>query len=61
MDLRRAIKRWLGDGKAQGWSPKPLKDREESLERFCWWLEHEEKAPVTLASLTPAVVRSFLA
>jgi site-specific recombinase XerD len=61
LDLRRAVQRWLGDGKAQGWSPRTLKDREEALERFCWWLEHEERTSPTLAALEPASIRSFLA
>lgn len=55
------MKRWLGDGKAQGWSPKTLQDREETMERFCWWLEHEEELTPTLAALEPATIRSFLA
>jgi integrase/recombinase XerC len=31
------------------------------MQRFCWWLEHEERASPTLDALTPATVRSFLA
>jgi site-specific recombinase XerD len=60
-DLRRAVSRWLGDGKAQGWSPNTLRDRKSGMERFLWWLEHEEKAAPTLAALEPAAIRSFLA
>lgn len=54
------MKRWLGDGKAQGWSPKTLQDRHETMERFCWWLEHEEKVSPTLGALDPATIRAFL-
>lgn len=61
LELSRAIRRWLGDGKAQGWSPQTLQDREETMQRFCWWLEHEEKAPAILAPLEPSAIRSFLA
>ncbi len=61
VDVRRAVKRWLGDGKAQGWSVKTLTDREQTMERICWWLENEAKETCTLDALTPAVVRTFLA
>ena len=52
------MKRWLGDGKAQGWRPRTIQDREETMERFCWWLEREARLPV---ALDPANIREFLA
>jgi hypothetical protein len=55
-----AVEMWLSDGKAQGFSDKSIKDREGSLRRFCWWLENEEEAPLTLEALTPERIR-FLA
>lgn len=60
VDLKRAVIRWLGDGKAQGWSPRTIKDRDETMARFCWWLENEEKVPPTLDKLSPATIRTFL-
>jgi len=36
VDIGRAVKRWRGDGKAQGWSPKTLTDREKTMQRFLW-------------------------
>lgn len=59
-DLRRAISNWLADGKAQGWSPRTLHDRQKTMDRFCWWLENEAGAPASLSSLTPACIRAFL-
>lgn len=61
LDLTRAATRWISDGRAQGWSARTLKDRTQMLERFCWWLEHVESLPTTLESLSPTVLRSFLA
>jgi site-specific recombinase XerD len=60
-DLKRAITTWLADGKAQGWSQRTVNDRQQTMERFCWWLENEEEAPLTLDSLTLARIRAFLA
>lgn len=60
-DLRRAIKGWLADGQAQGWSPRTVEDRRKTMERFCWWLEHEDEAPVAISSLDPGCIRRFLA
>lgn len=60
-DLRRAVERWLADGRAQGWSPRTVLDRRQAMERFCWWLEHEEEAAAQLAALTPTRIRAFLA
>lgn len=60
-DLRRAVQRWLSDGKAQGWSATTLRDRQNAMERLCWWLENEEETSPTLDALTPSRVRSFLA
>src|SRR5262249_50747205 len=59
-DLQRAIASWLADGRAQGWSARTVEDRRQTMERFCWWLEHEEAAPLALSALTPTRVRSFL-
>jgi hypothetical protein len=42
-DLRRAVSRWLSDGRSQGWSPRTLSDRQGAMARFCWWLENEEE------------------
>jgi site-specific recombinase XerD len=52
---------WIADGKAQGLSPATLRERRQTLARFAWWLEHEEGLPLALASLTPLVMRRFLA
>lgn len=60
-DLSRSISRWLADGKAQGWSPRTLKDRAQNLQRFTWWLEHVEGEPAVLDSLSPSLIRAFLA
>src|SRR5687767_4672560 len=60
-DLRRAVHRWLADGKAQGWSQRTQQDRLQAMERFCWWLENEAEASASLAALTPAQIRAFLA
>ncbi|MFN3649730.1 MAG: tyrosine-type recombinase/integrase [Armatimonadota bacterium] len=60
-DLRRAVAVWLSDGKAQGWSPRTLRDRETAMERFCWWLENEAEVSATLAALSPLQIRAFLA
>jgi site-specific recombinase XerD len=59
--LRQAISSWLADGKAQGWSPRTLRDRRQTRARFCWWLEKEERVAVAPAALTPARIRAFLA
>lgn len=61
LDLRRAVTRWLGDGKAQGWSPRTINDRQDTLDRYCWWLENEARITPTLAAVAPDVVREFLA
>jgi integrase len=61
VDLRRAVHHWLADGKAQGWSGRTLTDRLQAMERFCWWLENEAEAQASLAALTPATIRAFLA
>lgn len=60
-DVRRAAATWIADGKAQGWSAATIRDREQALERFCWWLENEAKCGVGLAELSPTRVREFLA
>lgn len=60
ISLRRAVDRWLADGRAQGWSPRTLGDRRHNLEKLAWWLENEEEAVATLAALTPARIRCFL-
>lgn len=59
--LMRAVDRWIGDGRAQGWSKRTLHDHYQNLERFCWWLVNEEEVSPTLDALSPARVRSFLA
>jgi hypothetical protein len=41
-DLRSQIRQWLADGKSQGWSPRTIKDRQETMDRSCWWLQNEE-------------------
>jgi len=61
VDLRRAVQRWLGDGKAQGWSLKTIDDRRDTMERICWWLENEERVAATVDALDPARIRDFLA
>jgi site-specific recombinase XerD len=30
------------------------------MERFCWWLEHEQQTAPTLSALTPANIRAYL-
>jgi len=49
--LREALALWLGDCEAQGFSKKTVTERRGFVERFCWWLEHEAKLPVSLDSL----------
>jgi site-specific recombinase XerD len=61
VDLRRAASRWIADGKAQGWSKRTIKDREQIMGRFAWWLETVEEVPAALGSLSPVRVRIFLA
>jgi hypothetical protein len=56
----RAVETWLADGKAQGWSLRTLKDRRQTLQRFGWWLEHEEESALSLSALTPTRIRAFL-
>ena len=58
--LPRTVEHWLGDGKAQGWSPRTLGDRRHMMNHFLWWLEYEEEAPLTLDALAPPLIRSFL-
>lgn len=61
LDLRKAAARWISDGRAQGWSSRTLKYREQMLDRFCWWLEHRQEVAPALRSLNPETVRAFLA
>jgi hypothetical protein len=61
LGLRRAVDRWLSDGRAQGWSNRTLTDRRQNLARIAWWLEHEECAVPPLDALDPSRVRAFLA
>jgi integrase/recombinase XerD len=61
IDLRRAAERWISDGRAQGWSPRTIKDHRQNLGRFAWWLENEEETSATLESLDPPRIRAFLA
>ncbi|MGV3719564.1 MAG: tyrosine-type recombinase/integrase, partial [Actinomycetota bacterium] len=60
-DLRRWVKTWLADGKAQGWSPRTVRDRETAMDRFLWWVENELQQPATRDALTPSAIRLFLA
>ena len=41
-------------------SARTLRDRQGAVDRFLWWLHNEEEALITLKSLTPATIRSFL-
>src|SRR5262245_49222102 len=59
-DLRRAVSRWLSDGRSQEWSPRTRSDRQGAMARCCWWLENEEATAATLEALTPARIRAFL-
>lgn len=59
ISLRCAVRNWLADGKAQGHSKATQKDREQSLARFCWWLENEAEFGDDLTALTPALLRDF--
>src|SRR5262249_36203738 len=59
-DLRRVVRRWLLDGRADGDSAKTQIDRETTMERFAWWLENEAELPPTLDSLCPDVIREFI-
>lgn len=60
-NLIRSVSRWIADGKAQGWSDRTLKNREQLMARFAWWLEHEAAEPLLLSSIDPAQIRAFLA
>lgn len=59
-DLGTAIETWLADGRAQGWSPRTLSDRQWTLRHFIWWLEHVEGAAPTLEAVNSLRLRSFL-
>jgi hypothetical protein len=54
------VDNWLADGDSQGWSQRTLADRRQAMKRFCGWLENVEQAPLTLASLSPAVTPAYL-
>ena len=65
LDLRRAARRWISDGKADGWSPHTVKNRRAIIDRFAWWIESVEtedkpRQPATLECLDPCIVRDFL-
>jgi site-specific recombinase XerD len=51
---------WISDGRTT-WSARTIRDREEAMERVCWFLENEEECPATLEALTPERLRRFLA
>src|SRR5438132_683017 len=57
--LRRAVDRWLADGRAQGWSARTLTDHRQNLERFAWWLENEEEAEASLSALGMVVAAAL--
>ncbi len=59
-ELRTAVTAWLSDGKAQGWSQATILDRQSTMDRFCWWLEHVAQAELLLVSLDPDRIRQFL-
>lgn len=60
LEIRRAAECWVGDGRAQGLSPKTLRDRRDMMARFCWWLVHEERAEPVLGNMDPLRIRAFL-
>jgi len=59
-DLRRAVDRWLADGRTQGWSPRTLHERRQTMNRFAWWLENEAGVAATLDALTRTRLSEFL-
>lgn len=58
--VRTVLETWLADGKAQGFSRRTLTEREGMLQRFIWWLEHEERTNTDLDDLTPDRLRRFI-
>ena len=60
LDLRRVVRRWLDDGRAQGHSPHTTRAREQEMARFCWWLETVAKVTPRLENLDAATIREFL-
>jgi site-specific recombinase XerD len=58
--LRQAVDSWLADGRANGHSARTLGNRRHLMEKFEWWLVHEQGVEAALSSLTPGVIRGFL-
>lgn len=61
VEITRAAASWIADGRAQLWSEATILDRQKTIERFCWWLEHEAQLRPVLSALNPDVIREFLA
>lgn len=59
--LTSSVEGWLADGKGGGWSAKTIKDRRQSMARFGWWLQHEAEVDQALETVTPNLIRAFLA
>lgn len=59
--VSEAVTRWLDDGRAQGHSARTIKERQEEMDRFRWWIVHEDEGDTELAVLSPAVIRRFMA
>lgn len=59
-DLGRAVRTWIADGQAQGWSKSTLDSRTATLRQFLWWLEHEESEPAVFKTVTPSRLRTYL-
>lgn len=60
-DLGCAASTWLADGRAQGWSPRTVESRTYVLRQFLWWIETVEGLQPLLGTLTPHLLRSFMA
>ena len=58
-ELRRVVSNWVAEGRAQGLSPRSLTERQQIMDRFCWWLENAEETVLTLTVLTPYRLRAF--
>ena len=60
ISIESAIRLWVGDGRAMGWSAATIRDRTEGMGRFTWWMENRARVPMELASVSPNLVRGWL-
>lgn len=59
--LDRAVALWLSDGRALGWSPKTVKNRMDWMRRLIWYIRNEVGEEPVIGSLSPTVIRAFIA